>query len=120
MSNKFIWVTFQKAGFHYYPAAAIETSLSDVSYLGNKHRHLFKFKVTLSVTHNDRDVEFHQLLNFCESLFESGSVDIDSKSVEMLADDLYRHLIVRYPGRDIEIEVSEDGECGCRMAYARN
>ena len=113
-----IWVTFQKVGFHRYPAASEDPRLADVSYLANKHRHLFKFKVEIEIFHNDRELEFHQVLNYCESLYD-GQLDIDFKSVEMLADDLYIQLAAKYPGRHMAIEVSEDGECGCRIEYKR-
>jgi hypothetical protein len=111
-----IWVTFQKAGFHRYPAAGEDPRLADVSYLTHKHRHLFKFRVEIEIFHNDRELEFHQVLNYCESLYQN-QLDIDYKSVEMLADDLYMHLVAKYPERYMAIEVSEDGECGCRIEY---
>ena len=114
---KWIWVTFQKAGFHKYPAAATDPNLNDVSYLGQKHRHLFKFKIYIEVFHNDRELEFHQFLNYCESLFSSSAIEIDFKSVEMLADDLHLEIIKKYPNRDIKIDISEDGECGCNIYY---
>jgi hypothetical protein len=113
-TNKTIWVTFQKVGFHRYPAAGEDLQLADVSYLASKHRHLFKFKVEIEIFHNDRELEFHQVLNYCESLYQN-QLDIDYKSVEMLADDLYLQLAKKYPNRFIAIEVSEDGECGCRI-----
>ncbi len=61
--NKMIWVTFRKEGIHKYPAAATDPNLAtgdeyDVSFLATPHRHIFHFRVWLSVTHNDRDVEF--------------------------------------------------------------
>lgn len=115
--KKWIWVTFQKAGFHRYPAAEFDEALADVAYLGHQHRHLFKFKIQIEVFHNDRELEFHQFLNYCESLFESRTIDIDFKSVEMLSDDLYSQISPRYPNRDMVIEVSEDGECGCVIEY---
>ncbi len=115
-AKRYVWVTFQKAGYHVYPAAASEPILADVSYLGNRHRHLFKFRIQLEIFHNDREVEFHQLLNFCEAQLGS-RIELNSKSVEMLADDFYDILAVRYPGREISIEVSEDGENGCRIDY---
>ena len=119
MSQKtqWVWVTFQKVGFHRYPAAATDPTLANFQYLGDKHRHLFKFKVFIEVFHGDRDVEFHAALNFCESLFETRTIDIDYKSVEMLADDLYEKLHEKYPGRKMKIEVSEDGECGGLIEY---
>lgn len=116
-AKRWIWVTFQKAGFHYYPDAASNPRLQDVSYLGNKHRHLFKFVVQIQIFHNDRELEFHQALNYCESLFNDKVLDIDYKSVEMLADDLYLKLAIRYPGRSMKISISEDGECGCTIEY---
>jgi len=117
-ADRKIWVTFQKAGFHRYPAASEDPRLSDVNYLANKHRHLFKFRVEIEIFHNDRELEFHQVLNYCESLYQD-RLDIDYKSVEMLADDLYIKLADRYPERSMAIEVSEDGECGCRIEYNR-
>lgn len=117
-AKRSIWVTFQRAGFHRYPAAEWDPKLSDVSYLSHRHRHLFRFRVSIEVWHNDRELEFHQVLNFCEKLFNTGSIDIDYKSVEMLADDLYLKLAARYgTQRAMEIEVSEDGECGCVIKY---
>lgn len=116
--QKFIWVTFQRVGFHKYPDALTDPALTDVSYLGSRHRHLFKFKVTIEVLHNNREIEFHQFLNFCESIFDSKVVDIDYKSVEMLADDMQKVISSKYPGRIIKIEVSEDGECGCEITYS--
>ena len=115
--KKWIWVTFQKVGFHKYVAAATDPKLQDVSYLGSRHRHIFKFKVQIEVFHNDRELEFHQVLNFCESLFATQTIDIDYKSVEMLSDDLYQKLIEKYPNRSMKIEVSEDGECGGFIEY---
>lgn len=112
-----IWVTFQKAGFHRYPAAGEDPNLSDVSYLAARHRHLFKFRVEIEIFHNDRELEFHQVLNYCESLYKDNHLEIDYKSVEMLANDLYVQLAARYPDRYMAIEVSEDGECGCRIEY---
>lgn len=117
-ATRTIWVTFQRAGFHRYPAAEWDRQLADVSYLAQRHRHLFRFRVSIEVWHNDRELEFHQVLNYCESLFSTGALEIDYKSVEMLADDLYLKLVDRYgTQRRMEIEVSEDGECGCVIRY---
>jgi hypothetical protein len=116
-ATRWIYVNFQRAGFHRYIAAETDPALADVSYLGNRHRHMFKFNVQIQIFHNDRELEFHQVLNYCESLFNTATIDIDYKSVEMLADDLYVQLASKYPGRDMKISVSEDGECGCVIDY---
>lgn len=116
-ATRWIWVTFQKAGFHRYPEAGSNPELESVSYLSNPHRHLFKFKVQIEVTHSNRELEFHQVLNYCEDLFQARTIDIDYKSVEMLADEVYLHLVSAYSTRNIIIEISEDGECGCVVNY---
>jgi len=115
--KKMIWVTFQKKGIHYYPAAASDEKLQDVSYLGHPHRHLFKFKVSIEVFHNDRDIEFHQFLNYLEGLYENNILELDFKSCEMIADDLAFHIANKFPGRKFIVDVSEDGEVGTTCEY---
>lgn len=117
-SKDMIWVTFRKEGIHRYPAAATDPKLAsgdeyDVSFLGFPHRHIFHFKVWLQVFHDDRDVEFIQFKRWLERLYSSGTLALDYKSCEMMADDLYQKIIAHYPNRSVWIEVSEDGENGC-------
>jgi hypothetical protein len=119
-----IWVTFQKEGIHCYPAAATDPNLAtgdqyDVSFLANPHRHIFHFRVWLSVTHNDRDVEFIQFKRWLEQLYSSaqGVLSLDHKSCEMMSDELYDTISNKYPGREVWIEVSEDGENGSFIKY---
>ena len=111
-----IWVTFQRKGTHCYPDAP-----EDVAYLRVPHRHLFKFRVEISVTHNEREIEFHQFLNWLESLYDGGTLNMDSKSCETIASELLGTIHGRYPDRVIFIEVSEDGECGAVLrSYHHN
>lgn len=117
--SKMIWVTFQKKGLHRYPQAATEPQLADVNYLGYPHRHLFKFKVSIEVFHDDRELEFHQFLNWLESLYETATLSLDHKSCEMIADDLAHQVQLKFPGRFLSIDVSEDGECGALCTYGR-
>ena len=117
-----IWVTFQKEGIHCYPAAATDPALKtgdeyDVSFLGTPHRHIFHFRVWISVVHNDRDIEFIQFKRWLENLYKEGTIQLDYKSCEMMSDDLYLQIAARYPGRSIWIEVSEDGENGALIKY---
>jgi hypothetical protein len=37
----------------------------------------------------------------------------------MISDELYEEISARYPGRFVEIEVSEDGENGSLIFYPR-
>jgi hypothetical protein len=114
-----IWVTFQKEGIHKYPAALEEPKLSDVSFLGYPHRHIFHFRVSIDVYHNDRDIEFIQFKRYLEALYsgEQNCLSLDYKSCEMIADDLYLRIADRYPNRNVIINVSEDNENGCEIQY---
>jgi len=117
-----IWVTFRKEGIHCYPAAATNPQLAtgdeyDVSFLAHPHRHIFHFRVWIDVFHNDRDIEFIQFKRWLEHLYSSGTLALDYKSCEMMADDLYIRIAERYPERAVQIEVSEDGENGCLITY---
>jgi hypothetical protein len=114
-----IWVTFQKEGIHKYPAALEEPHLADVSFLGYPHRHIFHFRVSIDVWHNDRDIEFIQFKRFLEALYsgEQNCLSLDYKSCEMIADDLYLRIADRYPNRNVIINVSEDNENGCEIHY---
>lgn len=118
-STNMIWVTFTQEGVHKYPAAATDPKLAtgswdDVSFLGIPHRHIFHFRVWLEVFHDDRDVEFIQFKRWLQRLYNvEGVLQLDYKSCEMIADDLYAEIIKKYPDRKVWIEVSEDGENGC-------
>jgi hypothetical protein len=117
-----IWVTFQKEGIHAYPAASTDEKLAtgdeyDVSFLANPHRHMFHFKVYIEVFHDDRDIEFIQFKRWLENLYKEGTLQLDHKSCEMIARDLQATITARYPGREIWIEVSEDGENGCFIQF---
>jgi hypothetical protein len=142
-----IWITFRMEGIHKYPAALTDPSLAtgdeyDVSFLGYPHRHIFHFRVWIDVFHNDRDIEFIQFKRWLLSLYTpSGSLgtsvpdravsnnqdrtglastaglQLDYKSCEMIADELYTRIADRYPGRSVWIEVAEDGENGCLIKY---
>ena len=120
--NKMIWVTFRKEGIHKYPAALTDPSLAtgdeyDVSFLGHPHRHIFHFKVWISVEHSDRAIEFIQFKRWLENLYNQGTLQLDYKSCEMMAEDLYEQISVKYPGREVWIEVSEDGENGALIKF---
>lgn len=123
-----IWVTFRKEGIHRYPAAATDPALCtageyDVSFLASPHRHMFHFRVSIDVFHNNRDIEFIQFKRWLENLYSNNGIvsnpvlELDWKSCEMIADDLYIQIADRYPGRNVVIEVSEDGENGCSISY---
>lgn len=107
-----VWVTFRRPGMHRWPDAPEETA-----YLRSPHRHVFHFRVWISVEHDDREIEFHAFLAWIESLYDHRTLNLDYRSCEMLADELYQRISARHPGREVWIEVSEDGENGSFTQY---
>ena len=121
-NKSYIWVTFRKEGIHMYPAAATDPKLAtgdwlDVSFLGMPHRHIFHFKVEMEVFHDNRDVEFIQAKRIMERWYSDGTLQLDHKSCEMIARELYARCLEQWPSRCYTIEVSEDGENGCRLVF---
>jgi hypothetical protein len=121
-AKRMIWVTFQREGIHHYPGANVDKSLAtgdefDVGFLGFAHRHMFHFKVGIQVFHNDRDIEFIQFKRWLEAGFKEGILELNNRSCEMISDELFEMIANRYPSRDIEITVSEDGENGATIFY---
>lgn len=117
-----IYVNFEKEGIHKYPAALDDPKLAtgdwdDVSFLGYPHRHVFHFKVAIQVFENDRDIEFIQFKRWLERLYAMDTLQLDYKSCEMICDDLADLINTQYPGRKVEVEVSEDGENGAIGYY---
>jgi len=132
MKNKkiYIWVKFQKEGIHCYPDAATNPTLKtgdeyDVSFLAHPHRHIFHFTVKMAVSHSNRDVEFIQFKRWLENLYNGGTLQLDYKSCEMIAEDLYKEISEKYKKPvstyhftpEIEITVSEDGENGATIHW---
>jgi hypothetical protein len=117
-----IWVKFEREGIHKYPAALEDPKMAtgdeyDVSFLGYPHRHIFHFRVAIEVFHSDRDIEFIQFKRWLTKLYNEATLQLDYKSCEMIAEDLYKTISTRYPGRTVEIEVSEDNENGCNIKW---
>ena len=113
MTN-YIWITTQKEMIHKYPDAP-----DDVAFLKNEHRHLFKFKVWLEVFHNDRDVEFIMFKRDIQLFIDTLNDNLQEKSCEMISNTIAKNVQEYYAGRDIKIEVSEDGENGSEYYYSK-
>lgn len=111
--NRAIWVKCTFEGFHNYKKAPDE-----VAYLRHLHRHLFKLKVYIEVYGDDREIEFHMFKKFIIDCIKSENYN--NKSCEMIANDLYLIINKKYPNRDVKIELSEDGECGCEINYNKH
>lgn len=112
--EKSIFVTFEKEGIHCYPDAP-----EGVEFLKHPHRHMFKFRVAITVSHNQREIEFILFKRELESLYSAGTLQLDDKSCETIAEELIEYIDSKYPGRDGYVEVSEDGENGALVMWSQ-
>lgn len=111
MTLSTIFVRFQVPGFHHWPEPTRERA-----YLGQRHRHLFHVEVRMEVGHDDREVEFHDLLDYARRCFPGG--ELGGQSCEMMARELGKEIARRF-GRAVEVTVSEDGEAGAVVVTPR-
>lgn len=117
-SNTYIKVRTEFEGFHRYPKAGdIDPR---IKFLELEHRHMFKVEVTITVTHDDRELEFFLVKWALADFIEAG--DQNHKSCEMIATDiLVNHLIPSYgDNRCYKVVVSEDGESDGIVDYHPN
>lgn len=109
------WVTYTFPAWHSWPGAPTERA-----YLGALHRHLFHVRAELDVFHDDRELEFHDVLdelrNTCAALgtFHPSGRDLGSMSCEQIALRIALELQRRWP-RHMRVDVSEDGETGATV-----
>ena len=102
----------QAVSFHCWPDAPDHRA-----YLRNRHRHLFHVEASCDVAHDDREVEFHDVLDQVRAYWQAMAGeedDMGSASCEALARCIGEHLMVWRP-RAWVVEVSEDGEAGARV-----
>ena len=106
-----IVVALQVPGVHWWP----EGPNAKHRYLQYPHRHTFHIKVTLCVTHADRQIEFLEYQSWLRSClfkewgeYQAGEdlLNFGTYSCEMIAQRLLSLLDA------VEVEVLEDGECG--------
>lgn len=121
-AKQFVYVSIQKEGYHCFPEAATDPKYAtgdiyDVSHLAFKHMHYFYIKVWIEVKHSNRDIEFIQMRRWLESLYGSNTLSLNSKSCEMIAQDLYLQIAAKYPDCDVRIDVSEDNINGAYLEF---
>lgn len=109
--KRYIFVNNRLEGVHCYKNAPKE-----VSFLRNLHRHLFHVKTTIQVYHDDRDVEFLIFKKFIDKCLGRLKWD-NNMSCEMISDSLKDMISMKYPKRELIIEVAEDGENGSVTRY---
>lgn len=100
-----IFVRVRAPGWHNWPDAPPQRA-----YLSYRHRHMFHYEVSMVVEHNERDVEFHDLMDEVQRLLLT---EWGNWSCEKIATRLRSQLAALYGDeRDIVVAVSEDGEAG--------
>ena len=109
--RRYVEVSFTAEGWHRWPRAPVRRD-----YLKARHRHLFHIRLRMEVRRQNREIEFHDLLDQAKAAFGTG--DFGSKSCECLAHKLVQHFRERpeYRGRAMTASVSEDGECGAGVS----
>lgn len=104
MSDTTIGARITVPGFHRWPGATGQRA-----YLADRHRHLFHVEAVAHVTHDERDVEFHDLQDMLRAWWGAPPRECGSDSCETLARDLTGHL--EEAGVLVQsVTVSEDGE----------
>lgn len=121
-AKKFVYVSIQKEGYHCFPEAGTDPQFAtgdeyDVSHLAYRHMHYFFIKVWVEVKHTNRHIEFIQMRRWLENLYGTGTLTLNSKSCEMIAEDLYLQLAEKYPDTEIRIDVSEDNINGALVEF---
>lgn len=105
-----IVVRFTAEGWHRWPAAPEQRA-----YLRESHRHMFYVDVTMEVRHHEREVEFHDLLDYARRQFGGG--DFGAMSCETMAFELATALRAEFGDRRMGVGVYEDAECGAIVQY---
>lgn len=100
-----VWVTSEFTAFHRWVDAP-----ESVAFLRDYHRHVFKVRLAVQVSHGNRQIEFftlkQQLENYLSSRYSGRRFDY---SCEMIAETLLREFDAD------EAIVSEDGENGATV-----
>lgn len=113
-----IFVRFNLPGIHCWKDAT-----DNRAYLKYPHRHLFHFTIKMEVGHNNREVEFHDLIlksqMFVNSMCDDTSsftdqFDFGGRSCEHIASELGQELANFYK-RFVTVTVSEDEEAGASV-----
>lgn len=117
-------ITFQLEGMHNWPEA--KDIFPDVAFLSDMHRHMFHFKMSKRVFHDDRDVEFirwkrevttylkHKYTDTVEvqgdfMIQDAAYLNFGRMSCEQIAKELLEKFDCLF------VEVWEDGENGARV-----
>jgi hypothetical protein len=110
----YIEVKFQWPGVHSWPGAS-----GTHEYLKCPHRHLFKGVARIEVLHDDRELEFLEVLDYILEGQKDGQLALHgSASCEQIASAILDRLLSRYgDARIMIVSVLEDGENGALVQW---
>jgi hypothetical protein len=99
-----VFVTFAIEGFHNWPEA--KDIFPEVSFLSDRHRHMFHFKCYAHVTHTDRDEEFilmqRRIKKQLRNAFGGNILEFGRMSCEDIGEWLSRNIMNTFvPGGSI-------------------
>jgi hypothetical protein len=101
---KTIIVKYQFEAIHQW----LECPFEEVSFLRNKHRHLFYVEAEKEVFHNDRDIEIIMLKRDMQ-IYSGKGYDYENWSCEQMAEDLLLKFKLK------SCSVLEDNENGAKI-----
>ena len=111
-----VWTRVDLPGFHRWPDAP-----DGRGYLRDRHRHLFRVTISVRVSSDDREVEFHDLADALTAWWSAKAkahgdgvlcVEWGDKSCEAIAKLIVADWQVAAGARWMRVEVSEDGQSG--------
>lgn len=112
--DTFIWVTTEFVALHRFPEASMHFPAR--AYLEHPHRHKFFVKAYISVAHDERELEYHEVKDLLDAhigLWIAGGNFKQEQSCETMARWILDRLIEAYPDRHhYSVSVAEDNENG--------
>ena len=113
--HKLIFCTFSIEGFHLWKEAS---AYSSEEYLAFKHRHIFYFKCSASVTDSDREIEFISMRRSIKEYLITTygePCNFNNMSCEKIAEIVIIFMRSKYGKRTYLVSVSEDNENGSEI-----
>lgn len=108
-------VRWQFEAWHRWPGVDLD---GERGYLGHSHRHMFHVELGVSTTHNEREIEFHNLLDLGKASQVARIHQRSDMSCETMCDAIGLDIRMVYPERRVKVSVFEDNEVGAQMQWA--
>lgn len=99
-----------------------ECDIKEVDFLKYRHHHEFEISVKIQENHTNRDIEFIAFKRWLDSeliKLRDRNYDLKNLSCESLCEKTREIILKKYPGREVIVEVLEDGHYGSIVDYAR-